>query len=768
MANYRGYFKAFDYLDSNNPTGDLYSVHIGEFQAATYTEVNMAANNPFTLQYNTSNTPFEPMRTATASINIVWDTYLEDILPNEATETPITLYNETNHTIEWVGYIVPKIFSANYVNEYETFTLEAADCLSALQYFDYSTSGLSIVSMKEILAQICNKVNLKGFYWPRSKRTGGNTVVLPNHLKISEQNFFASDTEKPWKLSEVLTEMCRYFGMTALQWKDALYLVDYRYYQSNDGSYFTYYAKQSDYSEGARSPMGGLRTISSGDVRSNSASISFEPIYNACEVKANIYAAEDFIPNPFDDELLTNRHNPNNYYHYYQVDLPEELVPTYDWGGSLWTLGITNHMKKDRIKREDDSQQKWSNDSDYAYFQRQYNHKYWTSIYNLQPSTGTGLYQKELENNTGGTIVDMAVVRVPHLSQYYQRIIPGKIDFTRYICLAQHDTGWWGHVMDIPAFALTGWTNTCPIDETSYLIINATAIFEKYNERPYINPDWLNESFKCSVWQASQAYTEGTLIFKLQIGDKYWNGTGWTTTDSVFEVELEDDDKEYGSVNKERHVLNNIDFNQRLNETGYGIPLQGVDPLGEVHFTICLPKIQFQYASPYHYPKYNAYCWLKDFSLKIAQPQTEGGKDPGDNDIVYKNTVSGTNVNTLSDITVKFTTKNTKAVPSYSNVLIQTGSTATMLETLQDYGGKTDEGYQCPARIPEDNIVEKFVNQYSTPTKKITMDLEYQNITPFDKIKGWDVDAPNQGYVQLGSEIDFKYQRQTITGVQLK
>lgn len=767
MGNYRGWFRAFDNLDSTNTKGDLYCVHIGEFSATTFTEIQMADRDPFRVNYSVSQTPFEPFRNATATINIVHNDYMEDILPNKALDTQITLYNETLHQIEWVGYITPKIFDANYTEEYETFELEAGDCLSALQYLDYQTSGLTIVSMKEILAQICNKVPLKGFYWPRSKKVG-STVVLPNHLKISEQNFFSSDTEKPWKLNEVLTEMCRYFGMTAMQWKDELYLIDYRHYQSNDNSYMTYYAKQSDYAQGSSNRKGGERVIGQEDVRSSNASISFEPVYNACEVKANIYAAEDFIPNPFDDELLTNRHNPNNYYHYYQVDLPEDLVPRYDWGGSIWTLGITNYMKKDRIKREDDSQEKWSNDGDYAYFQRQYNHKYWTSIYNGNPSTGTGIYQKELENNTGGTIVDMGVVRVPHYSQYYQRIVPGKLDFTRYICLAQHDTGWWGHVLDIPAFALTGWTNTCPIDPSSYLIINATAIFEKYNERPYINPDWLNESFKCSVWQASQAYMEGTLIFKLQIGDKYWNGTGWTTTDSVFEVALEDDDKEYGSVNKERHVLNNIDFNQRLNETGYGIPLQGVDPLGEVHFTICLPKIQFQYAAPQATPKYNAYCWLKDFSLKVAQPQTQSGKDPADNDIVYKNVVSGTNVNTLSDITVKFTTLNSKAVPSYSNVLVQTGSTAVMLQTLQDYGGKTEAGTQCPARIPEDNIVEKYVNQYSTPTKKITMDLEYQNITPFNKLVGIDVDSPNQGYVQLGTSIDYLYGRQTITAVQLK
>ena len=52
------------------------------------------------------------------------------------------------------------------------------------------------------------------------------------------------------------------------------------------------------------------------------------------------------------------------------------------------------------------------------------------------------------------------------------------------------------------------------------------------------------------------------------------------------------------------------------------------------------------------------------------------------------------------------------------------------------------------------NIVQKYVDQYSNLTKKITMDLPL-SITQFNRLTGADVDAPNDPYVILGTEINF-------------
>lgn len=776
MANYRGYFKGFDgnakpeESIAQDGKGVLYSVHIGTFSARTYTEIQMAGESPFVVSYNTSRTPFDPIRTSTAQISIVHNTYLEDILPSKAQETPVYLFNEYLQKIEWVGWLSPKELSQNYTEEYETIQLEASDCLSILNYIDYETEETDkkkIVVLENILNQIFVKTELISSYlWGLDKYFGNHSGsayrVLPEKIKLSEQNFFTSDTDKPWKLFEVLEQICLYFGFTAVQWKDKVYLVNLA---ETSNLYFQYFNKSGgSFSKGATLTVNIPRYIDEYTVRGPSASISFEPIYNRIVVKDNMYAAESFIPNPFDDSLLTNRIDPDNFYASYLATVPAEVWPTYPWGSKWYTLWITTNYKKDRIERKNGWRKRdtyWSQDDDYLYYHRPYSHKYWKSCYDGNISDGTGT-QADLAR-VGGTIIDMGVVRNVYVSEYGQLMVPSKLDYTRYICISQQNQGVWGGTSNYPVMKLSGYTNTCPITDNSYIVLKASALFEKYVDRPYINPDWLTESVKIGGWSGSAGWTEGFLNFILKIGNKYWNGSSWTTTASVFKVALEDTNKEYGAVNEERHVLNNISYTLGINEEGYAIPLSGVDPAGEIEFTICLPAIQFWYNGE---KLYNAYCWLKDFDIKVVQAGQD--EDSTDTDIVYTNVVptGDTYVNSLSDITLKLTTMNEKAQPSYSNVMYVSGGTTYPMETMTQAG--------TGAVRPEEGIIQKYYDQYSTPTKKITIEDEYRSqypsylYAPFIPILNIDVEEPETKYVQLGATIDYLYGRETITCVQTK
>ena len=42
-------------------------------------------------------------------------------------------------------------------------------------------------------------------------------------------------------------------------------------------------------------------------------------------------------------------------------------------------------------------------------------------------------------------------------------------------------------------------------------------------------------------------------------------------------------------------------------------------------------------------------------------------------------------------------------------------------------------------QTPEENMIERYVLQYQTPTKKITHSLPIDGITPFDRIGGLDI-----------------------------
>ena len=124
----------------------------------------------------------------------------------------------------------------------------------------------------------------------------------------------------------------------------------------------------------------------------------------------------------------------------------------------------------------------------------------------------------------------------------------------------------------------------------------------------------------------------------------------------------------------------------------------------------------------------------------------------------------------MSDITLKLTTMNSKAKPSYSNVMYVSGGTTYQMDTMRQSG--------TGAIKPEEGIIKKYYDQYSTPTKKITMEVEYDAsyndapyrylYAPFAVINGIDVESPNTNYAQLGATIDYLYGKETITCVQTK
>lgn len=768
MANYKGFFRSLD-ATSANTAGTLYSVYLeGDTGTTGYTEIALAGDSPFVVQYDTSSTPFEPIRTSTATIQIVNNDYLEDIYSPYAQGTRVTLKNETNNSIEWVGFLTPKLYDQSYQDEYETIQLEAGDCLTSLQYIDYIDSDdtgytRSIVTIWSMLNKICDACQLlDGYYWTRSKSIGGQ-ILLPTALKISEENFFSSDTDESWNMQEVLTEICRYFGFTAIQFKNRLYLTDYQRLSQTSDIYFSWFSKSNSYAEGSPKHVGTPRTLSQDDVRGAGASISFEPIYNKCKVIANYKTIEYLIPNIFEDNFLTNRMDADNFYENC------EYIPPSDYAQYPSKIRVNNPKTKDDGDK----------DTSYRFFHRYYDNKYWDSVYH-EASGADADPSPEWRANTaitrdymGGTIVDLGCVKKDYLSDYNQWVVPNRLDYTRYLCLACQYRGsntYW-HPHDDPQYTgpfvmfelKPGYHCPCMLSDNAYLVIYFNMIWERYINRPYINPSWCSDECKVAGGAPGmQGHHQGKPIFQLKIGDKYWNGSGWTSANTTFAVTAEKSSENRDIWNTELHTLNNVSWDMFVNEEGYKIPLSGVNMTDEIIFRVMRPGHQFMWNSGsndfiqvYHY---NAYCWLKDLSIKCV----EAGRDGEDeNDVVYENVIDDDAVNEISDITCKLTTYTEQSQPSYSNVIYYNGVKDSLLT------GVTEAAITGSTQKPEENIVQKYVDQYSTPTKKITGTFDY-TFTPFDLITNLDVDYPTKKFVQLGTEINYANGSQTITYVEKK
>ena len=749
---------------------------IGNTGSSEYTEIELSDSGPFIVQYNTSNTPFEPVRTSTATINVVHNDYMEDILSAKAHGTKIELVELTGSTsvVRWTGWLTPKIYDAGYEDCYETFQLEAADCISSLQYFDYEPiHGKGTVSFKEIIAQICDKCdNLEGYYWTRSKKIG-STVVLPEHLFISEMNFFSSDIEEPWKLSEVLEEICRYLGYTCLQWGKRMYFIDYQYLNDNNDIYATYCSKTNNYNVGSSSHLDSSMTITAEDYRQNGATISFEPVFNKIRVVANLYSIKDFIPNIFDDSFLTNRNDPTSGEGFYNsFNIEPKTTPGEFPSGSAF-LGFGQDYDKE-------SEKYGERDQDYVYRHRLYDHKYWESVYSdvagnehFVLSTGTTASSSITLDYRGGTIVDMGVVRKNYRNEGQQLVVPSKMDYTRYICINEkHNNNRTGENNVVFRLKEGYKPRILPVSDC-FIVINYSMLLEKYADRNYINPKWTNKHCSAYFFKAGSHHNAiGNLRFRLKIGDKYWNGEQWTTTNSMFYIEAEWDkkadmfkteDEDYW--NTDLSVLNNVSWEDDLNCEGYKIPLDGVDISQEIKFEVINPAPSYwgNTGNPkfenYGF-EYNAFCWVKDLSFDFIRKQHENKEE---NDITYENVIDEGSVHEMSDITCKITTDNSDAQPSYSSVAYRLSNNAE----LAVLSAITESSIENTPERPEDNIILKHVYQYNTPTSKISLTLS-DTIPPFQKLYAVDVDDQEQGFVQLGTEIDYHNSRQKMTCVEKK
>ncbi len=791
MSNYRGQFKAYD--------GDLYEVQlIGDPTSNTYTEIALAGDNPFTVTYNTSSTPFDPIRTSTATIQIVHNDYLEDIYTPYAHAVQVKLKNETKGTWEWVGFLTPRIYDQGYSSCLETIQLEASDCLASLQYFgytlfeeylcqiyecDYSPEPVyykTFVSFHDILTMLCEKCELlSGFYWTRSKKVG-NTILMPDQLMVSEQNFFSDDTDEPWKFNQVLEEMCRYLGFTAMQWKDKLYLVDYEYLSStaNTNIYASEYLKANDYAESA-SPkhLDNPVTVTADSYRGSGASISFEPIYNKITVQDNFYDTDEFVPDIYKDKYLSNRIVPCNFYTYFEIVNPGNPDKAeYPWKGA------TNY--NDKNKTED------SADTEYRYFHRPFEHQYWQSLYYTTGGTYTALMDSQLADRTatrdfaGATILDHANVRDGEAlsgSGTYrtQEIVPSKQNFERYLCISQKGLGKnYAQYNTRPLLKLVpGFRSLCPFTDHAYLVINYSVMFEKYVNRDYINPAWSKNTVYWKQGTKGVQKSDGNLRVRVKMGNYWWDFSGktWSNestsslayqTRSMFQVEtkwLDKDKKEdrnIGTVQQTMNVLNTVTWSDGIDQEGYKIPLAGMSMLDDISIEIGFPTIQFQgtLASDDD-TSWNQYAWVKDLTFKICEPGQD--LEGEDNDIVYENVIDVDAINEMGTISVRFTTWTENTKPSYSNVVYYKNSQATMLGDVTE---------PCISNIPqkcEENIIEKYVKQYGSSTKKISATLD-MDATPLTIVYGIDVDRPTQRFVPLGTEIDYKMQSQNITLIELK
>ena len=429
--------------------------------------------------------------------------------------------------------------------------------------------------------------------------------------------------------------------------------------------------------------------------------------------------------------------------------------------GSTW--GFWQKSSEDRLYDKKEPS-KNADDSSYRYFYRVYDHDQFESLYNGQATKPSIWYQ-----DIGATIVDFAAVRNDYVNEYGQMTVANKRDFTRYLMIRQNNQGIFPVEWEVKygqfipklvspqqtvVFRLKpGYKADVMLGSGSYLVISGNAMFTRYSNCPYITPHWTSEGNKIK-WNSSKGRiaASGCLAFNLGIGGKWWNGQSWQTTKVGFWVPLTLTQEEYPFWMIEAPILNNVRWDSNINADGYKIPLAGVDTSGELTFEVLLPSLQWYYDQS---ADYNGYCWIRDLSIKAYKEGQDQETVDDESDYTTTNIINSGSVQEMPTIELKITTSNDTSHPAWSDCIYQSGNTKELLQSVRE-ATVSDSG-----QTPEMNIVKKYVDQYSELTKKISIDLPL-SLNQYNRIKGADVDNPDDPYVILGTEISFAEGKQRV------
>lgn len=758
--NIVGYFRDLEECDE-------YRVEIVKSgDTSSFVEFEMAGNQPFIVNYETSNTPFDPIRKSTASIIFVGSDFM-DCVSSTPNGTTVKLYR--NNVIEYAGYLKPYIQSQGWVRCEDNVSLECSDGLALLQYIKYHYLGnyKNIVSIKDILNEVCNKAGdfMTGYAFPETKLIGGS-YAYPENFSISEQNFYTSDTDEPWTMYEVLEEICKYFGLTAIQYGTIIYFIDFGAEKVKNPTY-RYYTKSSNY-ETYSTISTSYNTIEQDDIRGGGATLSWEQIYSKVSVRDSFYKPEYYTPDIFKDDYLTNVYSSA-----YPWTCRENKIVL-----NKFNLPIPMYINKEGEFAYD------AVDSLYSYYNRRYINRYYSGIYytsGLTSYTPVDMTDSALTRDyIGGTIVANASVEngLSGSSNYQDS---ANISFNKYLLISQMNRpDYLGDPRPAqigqysPVFKLNdNYTN--PIlhnGSDTYIVIDCAALFERYAKRDYINPDWTNEPSAANKHQTSSAgNTRPKLVFSLGVNGNWWNGSAWTDTETAFYVDAETGtwEEEYSvngkkhktewfegtNWNTDRNVLNNISWTDWVGLNGYKIPLDNVHNFyGPIQFRVHLPVKLMSYFGPHEEDiTMNSYCYLKDLSVKIANK----GSENTENDLVINNVISGVMENEMSEIVCKITTFDEKGGLSYSNIAYN----GELLSTIKDVALSN---YQKP----EENLIERLVNQYSTPTIKLDLTLT-NNYNALNRITDIDLEEySGKVFAVMGQKIDYRAGSQEINIIELK
>lgn len=794
-SNYKGYFTDFD--------GVIHSVSfITNPRSTIFGEIRLSGDSPVVVNYSENGNLFDPIRTSTCTVKVVSSTYLMNLYTGKAQGTQVILKNEGTGEIEWCGYLQPNLYNQGFSSPYEEIEFEANDCLSTLRYikhgYIYNGNGQPmIVSFKDIIDNIASISKLINCYYITEKlytNSEENKVFRFEDFYISENNFY-SEEDEPWTEKEILEETCKYFGYVCFQWGDSIYFMDFDKYQ-DDKQMRGYKYVRDDWSWKREEVLisNSCKEVTEESYRGTGADLSLDDVFNKVSVNCNYYNVEHIIPDLFEDDYLTERA---------QISITT-LVNHSSEIGTMTNYIVYDHKNIDSIfylpTKDINTHETIANPTEEDFKDRNFFKTYVganiVDMYHMDYSDikGRSYESKEWEKYLMISQLNRPWCKGPIVGEYdttkywenynlpvmvFKNLPQIFIDNNKEVYSSNTSTG--GRVPSSRASGIGSSSSTSRNDRNNntinvnksehFLVIKAEAAFTPFFTEAYVPEGveetgfgrWSNTEYGGYTFDLVKNTTRGTqnfapaLTFYLEIPQVgWWNGEKWVDYETWFEVPLEE--LHYSDViwYTFKNTQNKVQTNLFLNTSGYKIQLpEAMESTAFMQFKIGMPK-RFTHCNlgDDNGQAGNAYCFIKNLEMKIVNKNSALLKD---NDVIYENVVDIDNVIDGPSIDLKITSDNNINY-SFSTVSTTYGEDYKPTTNFRffDKDGETIR--------PEEAIIERYVNQYSTPSIKtnLTLDMSFK---PYQLITDtyWCKD-----FVITGQEINFQECSQRVTLLQKK
>lgn len=743
---------------------------------------------------------FTEIKSKGCTIEILTPEIIEDLYSENEKDVEVLVYS--GDTVIFSGFLTPYVYTQPYAYSYDYLQLEAVSRLSVLKDIKYETvnNEPEILSFKEIIWNIL--VNGAGYDAETLRviyKLGIDKKL--GELYISEANFFDDDEEQsPWTMEEVLSEICRYLGLSCLDYNDEVHFIDYQQVANSTQYFRNYFGKNlskiikvtcqkcgytinaydvpgtcaSCGTVGSMVEVDGgvqdatisynsgdkFRTLSKNDFVLDDSTFSYDDIYNKLSVNANGYNIEELSPDILDLNSSKNlswypsnqkwtfteydrkgnasttttfyqyhtyrllKESTNWKHRYFRMSDGYELQDYEYYGGSVYNSSNPfNHINTrcamiERFAYYDAKAPKpvsldWS---DYIVFFNVDDTITTPVTQNGQPSHVTGGY---LYSNLDDCVQPVLEFSSKESLRYSPDTGTSYITFNGSLWYQSQN-------VDGNTFTL--------IDKNKYLYVTTPldGIYDK-NAVKYrkvfqdYESSWMDDIIAVSPSRTAGATDYGKgwplLKAKLQIGDKFWNGSTWTTTESTFYFNFNNNpaagEEETINMYEWQKMVSNHDFEDKINEECYAIPIYKDDNVsGRLSLTLYNPQpINSMFKGvPFFIEWTNLFpvIFMQDFKMNYVYTDNSAwwlSDDNEESDLVYTNRIYTGFTREHEDVEMKINSYSDNIPISKSFVM--TGDNKEFLTTITC----TDTN---STRLMEYHYIEKILQHYSS--KKIILD----------------------------------------------